>query len=99
MEKTERELYLKRNYGRVSLALASRETGLQRNEIRRKWRELKYNPKFVDTTITENDYAGTYVFIPSLRARVKIRKGHSVKQYLAKLESHKNLMRGHKPRG
>jgi len=88
MDKEQREIYLKDNYGRVSLGMASKVTGLPKQTIQRMWTKLKDSPTFVAPKSLEPDYEGEYVFIPKLRAKVKLHKGQTVEDYLAKLNVH-----------
>jgi len=93
MDKEQREIYLRDNYGRVSIGMASKVTGLPKQTIQRKWAALKDSPDFVVPEPLEPKYEGEYVFIPKLRAKVKLRKGQTVESYLAKLGVHGMMVR------
>ena len=87
MTKELREAYLRENINRVSIGTAAYVTGLHRETIRRKWgimrdslgpEELPPPPKELDTDVA-------YVFIPALKARVRLKKGVTPEMYMARV--------------
>jgi len=79
------ENYLITNINRVSLGLASNVTGLTKEQIRAKWKHIRDNnitlpeaPKELDTNIK-------YVYIPKLRAKVKLKPGTTPEEYIARV--------------
>lgn len=82
-----REAYLKRNINKVSVGVAAHETGLTKETVRRKWRALKeaIKPEDLPAQPKELDTDVKYVFIPELRAKVRLKKGVTPEMYLARI--------------
>jgi len=90
MDKKQRDRYLKDNYGKVSAGLAAKFTGLAKSTVLSKWRAMRDATKVYENP-KELLYEGRYVFIPQLKAKVKLHKGQTAEDYLTKLNSYNRL--------
>lgn len=65
----------------------ARATGFNKNVVIRKVSELRYKQGGKPKIKKEIKYQGKYVYVQQLRARVKIREGSSVEEYLTQLQA------------
>ena len=87
MTKELREAYLRENINRVSMGTAAYVTGLHRETIRRKWRVMKdsIKPEDLPPPPKELDTDVAYVFIPALKARVRLKEGVTPEMYMERV--------------
>ena len=89
MTKELREAYLRDNINRVSMGTAAYVTGLHKETVRRKWGLMRdsIKPEDLPSPPKELDTDVAYVFIPELRAKVRLKKGVTPEMYLARVAS------------
>lgn len=88
MDEANIDKFLKENCDRISLGLAASTTRLTKETVRRRWKAIRAAADFIGNVSKEPKYEGTYVNIPQLKARVKLKPGQTVEQYIAKTKTH-----------
>jgi hypothetical protein len=89
MTKEEINRYLLSNINLVSLGSAAYATNLTKEQIRAKWKFMRENNMELPAPPKELDSDLKYVYIPQLRANVRLKEGTTPEEYIARVTKFK----------
>jgi len=81
--------YLILNINSVSLGLAANVTHLTREQVRAKWKHIRENNITLSDAPKELDADVEYVYIPKLKAKVRLKAGTTPEEYMDRVTKFK----------